>query len=192
MTSNRSALPAVFGFVGRSGSGKTTLIAQVIAHLRISGFSVAAIKRAHDGFDLDQPGKDSHRLREAGCREVMVVGDRRWALLHEYRDDPEPEPLALARRMAAVDIVLVEGFKSAPIPMIEVYRPNLGRPQLWPEFKTVVAVVTDAEIQCPRPILAPDDTHGIASFIIDYLGLSIREISSSPRPSPLGWRSGLE
>ena len=92
----------------------------MIAHLRNSGFSVAAIKRAPDGFDLDQPGKDSHRLRGAGCREVMVVGDRRWALLHEYGGDPEPEPLVLARRMATVDIVLVEGFNSAPIPMIEV------------------------------------------------------------------------
>jgi molybdopterin-guanine dinucleotide biosynthesis protein B len=192
LTSNRSVAPAVFGFVGRSGSGKTTLIAQVIAHLRIDGFSVAAIKRAHDGFDLDQPGKDSHRLREAGCREVMVVGDRRWALLHEYRDDPEPEPLALARQMATVDIVLVEGFKSAPIPMIEVYRPNLGRPPLWPEFNTVVAVVTDAEIQCPRPILAPDDVRGIASFVIDYLGLSIGKTSRAPRLSSHGWRSGLE
>ena len=186
MTPNHSASPAVFGFVGRSGSGKTTLIAQVIAHLRIDGFSGASIKRAHDGFDLDQPGKDSHRLREAGCREVMVVGDRRWALLHEYRDDPEPEPLALARKMATVEIVLVEGFKSAPIPMIEVYRQNLGRPPLWPEFETVVAVVTDAEIQCPRPILAPDDVRGIASFVIDYLGLSIGKISSSPRPSQHG------
>ena len=94
------AQPALFGFVGRSGAGKTTLITDVIDCLRLDGFTVSAIKRAHDGFDLDRPGKDSWRLREAGCREVMMVGDRRWALLHEYDTEPEPTPLALAQRMA--------------------------------------------------------------------------------------------
>jgi len=81
-----SSPPALFGFIGRSGAGKTTLMLDVIARLRSQGLVVSAIKRAHDGLDLDRPGKDSWRMREAGCREVMVVGDRRFALLHEYRE----------------------------------------------------------------------------------------------------------
>ena len=96
MTEGSRDGPALFGFVGRDGAGKTTILIDVIAHLRLEGFSVSAVKRAHDGLDLDRSGKDSWRLREAGCRDVMLVGDRRWALLHEYRDGPEPDPRTLA------------------------------------------------------------------------------------------------
>jgi molybdopterin-guanine dinucleotide biosynthesis adapter protein len=167
-----AATPALFGFIGRSGAGKTTLILDVIARLQRQGWVVSAIKRAHDGLDLDRPGKDSWRMREAGCREVMVVGDRRFALLHEYRDDAEPGPLDLARRLDGADIVLFEGFRSAPIPMLEVYRPSLKRPMLWPECRSVVAVATDGDIDCPLPVLdlaAPD---AVAAFVLDRLGLA--------------------
>jgi molybdopterin-guanine dinucleotide biosynthesis protein B len=165
--------PALFGFIGRSGAGKTTLILDVIARLQARGFVVSAIKRAHDGLDLDHPGKDSWRMREAGCREVMVVGDRRFALLHEYRAAPEPGPLELARRLAGADIVLFEGFRSAPIPMIEVFRPALGRPMLWPECRSVVAIATDGVVDCPLPVLdlaAPD---AVAAFVLERLDLSV-------------------
>jgi len=165
------AQPALFGFVGRSGAGKTTLITDVIDCLRMDGFTVSAIKRAHDGFDLDRPGKDSWRLREAGCREVMMVGDRRWALLHEYDAEPEPTPLALALRMANVDIVLFEGFRHAPIPMIEVFRPSLDRPMLWPNFPSVVAVASDGEVSCPLPVLELAAPQAVATFVIAHLGL---------------------
>ena len=144
--------------------GKTTLITDVIDCLRLDGFTVSAIKRAHDGFDLDRPGKDSWRLREAGCREVMMVGDRRWALLHEYDTEPEPTPLALAQRMAGVDIVLFEGFRNAPIPMIEVFRPSLGRPMLWPNCPSVVAVAADGEVSCPLPVLDLGAPQAVATF----------------------------
>jgi len=163
--------PALFGFVGRSGAGKTTLITDVIDCLRLDGFTVSAIKRAHDGFDLDHPGKDSWRLREAGCREVMLVGDRRWALLHENDTEPEPAPLALARRMGDVDIVLFEGFRNAPIPMIEVFRPSLGRPMLWPNCPSVVAVAADGEVSCPLPRLDLAAPPAIAAFVTAHLGL---------------------
>lgn len=165
--------PALFGFIGRSGAGKTTIITDVIDCLRLDGFSVSAIKRAHDGFDLDRPGKDSWRLREAGCREVMLVGERRWALLHEYRSEPEPDPLALADQMSPVDIVLFEGFRNAPIPMIEVHRPSLGLPMLWPSCPSVVALATDGTIDCPMPTLDLGAPGEVADFIVAHLRLQL-------------------
>lgn len=166
--------PALFGFIGRSGAGKTTLILDVIAELRGRGFVVSAIKRAHDGLDLDRPGKDSWRMREAGCHEVIVAGDRRFALLHEYRDEPEHDPLALAKRLSGADIVLLEGFRAAPIPQIEVFRPQLGLPMLWPSHPSVVAIATDGEIECPLPRLALDAPAKVADFVRDHLWLAPR------------------
>jgi molybdopterin-guanine dinucleotide biosynthesis protein B len=171
MPDDLQSKPALFGFVGRSGAGKTTLITDIIDCLRLEGFTVSAIKRAHDGFDLDRPGKDSWRLREAGCREVMMVGDRRWALLHEYDTESEPTPLALAQSMAGVDIVLFEGFRNAPIPMIEVFRPSLGRPMLWPNCPSVVALAADGEVVCPFPVLDLGAPQAAATFITAHLGL---------------------
>jgi molybdopterin-guanine dinucleotide biosynthesis protein B len=172
------ALPALFGFIGRSGAGKTTLILDVIARLRSEGYVVSAIKRAHDGLDLDRPGKDSWRMREAGCREVMVVGDRRFALLHEYRDAPEPGPLELAGRLAGADIVLLEGFRAAPIPTIEVYRPALGLPMLWPQHASVIALATDGEAECPLPRLPLADAASVARFVCARLGLPRTPVQS--------------
>jgi molybdopterin-guanine dinucleotide biosynthesis protein B len=162
--------PLLFGLVGRSGTGKTTIITDVIECLRLDGFTVSAIKRAHDGFDLDHPGKDSWRLREAGCREVMLVGDRRFALLHEYGGEPEPHPLALSRRMRDVDIVLFEGFRQAPIPKVEVHRPSLGLPMLWPTCPTVVALATDGAVECPLPVLNLAAPQEVAAFVTQHLG----------------------
>ncbi|MGE5096914.1 MAG: molybdopterin-guanine dinucleotide biosynthesis protein B [Betaproteobacteria bacterium] len=163
--------PALFGFIGRSGAGKTTIIAQVIECLRMDGFTVSAIKRAHDGFDLDRPGKDSWRLRESGCEEVMLVGDERWALLHEYRDATEPSPREIASRMREVDIILFEGFRSAPIPMIEVYRPALGKPWLWPDSPSEIAVASDEEIECALPVLALSNRRLVCDFLTAHLRL---------------------
>ena len=111
------------------------------------------------------------RMREAGCREVMVVGERRFALLYEYRDAPEPGPLELAQRLAGADIVLFEGFRSAPIPMIEVFRPALGRPMLWPECRSVVAIASDGAIDCPLPVLDLAQPAAIAAFVLAHLGI---------------------
>ncbi len=133
----------VLGIVGWSGSGKTTLLVAIIPLLRAAGLSVSTIKHTHHGFDMDQPGKDSHRHRLAGAHEVMVASSRRWALLHEV-DGPEPDLTSLLDRMAPVDIVLVEGFKSHPYPKLEVFRPVLGKPSLWDREPEVVAVASDA------------------------------------------------
>ncbi len=173
--------PALFGFIGRSGAGKTTIIIDVIHCVRLDGFTVSAIKRAHDGMDLDRPGKDSWRLREAGCEEVMLVGDRRWALLHEYRAEPEPDPRELALRMQGVDIVIFEGFRGAAIPMIEVHRPSLGLPMLWPKYPSVVAMVSDSELDCQLPVLNLQRPRDVADFMLRYLRLVPREERAEPK-----------
>lgn len=171
MSAPERPAPALFGFIGRSGAGKTTLILDVIARLRGDGYVVSAIKRAHDGLDLDHPGKDSWRMREAGCHEVMIAGDRRFALLHEYRDSPELDPLDLARRLDGADVVLLEGFRAAPIPTIEVYRPSLGLPMLWPQHPSVIALASDGDVESPLPRLALDDPAAVAGFVRERLGL---------------------
>jgi molybdopterin-guanine dinucleotide biosynthesis protein B len=172
--------PAVVGIVGTSGSGKTTLLEDLVTHLRCDGLTVSAIKRTHDGFDLDRPGKDSYRLREAGCGEVMLVSDRRWALLHEKVDDSEPDIDSLLDQMAPVDLVLLEGFRAAPVPCIEVFRPSVGRPALWPRSSFVVAVATDEPLACDRPVLDLSDTSSIAEFVRSVASVGFQEATMGP------------
>ena len=116
----------MFGITGSSGSGKTTLITHILPLIRARGLRGSAVKHAHHGFDLDRPGKDSYRYREGGAEEVMLVADGRWALLHELQEADDTSLAALIRRMAPVDVVLVEGFRLEPMPKLEVYRPSLG------------------------------------------------------------------
>ncbi len=144
----------ILGIVGWSGSGKTTLLVALIPLLRASGLSVSTIKHAHHGFDMDQPGKDSHRHRLAGAHEVLVASSRRWAMLHEI-DGLEPGLPELIARMDEVDLVLVEGFKSHPYPKLEVYRPALGKPSLWDKEPEVVAVASDSTPDIGDRILLP-------------------------------------
>ncbi len=160
-----------FGFAGTSGHGKTTLVEEVVAQLIFEGFSVSAVKHVHDGFDLDKPGKDSYRMRTAGCKEVMLVGDKRWGLMREFRDQREPELDALIPQMSHVDIVLVEGFRASPVPKIEVFRPSLGRAQRWPDDSTIVAVASDERLDIPLPVLDMNDATQVAEFIRRYVGL---------------------
>jgi molybdopterin-guanine dinucleotide biosynthesis protein B len=158
------------GIVGWSGSGKTTLLIKVIPHLRAGGLTVSTVKHAHHGFDMDRPGKDTYRHREAGAHEVMVATARRWALLHEM-DGPEPTLPTLLARMAPVDIVLVEGFKTHEFPKLEVHRPALGKPPIWPDWPDVAAVATDAALSdCPRTVLPLNDPVAIADWIVAFLG----------------------
>lgn len=158
--------PFVMGIIGSSGSGKTTLLEELVAHLRCNGLAVSAIKRAHDGFDLDQPGKDSFRLREAGCGEIMLVSDRRWALLHESLETVEPNVDDLLRKMTPVDIVLVEGFRNLDVPSIEVFRPSHGRLPHWPDNRSVIAVATDEPLVCSRLVLDLARGDLIAEFVL--------------------------
>jgi molybdopterin-guanine dinucleotide biosynthesis protein B len=167
------AIP-VFGFAGWSGSGKTTLIEQLIPRFVGQGLTVSLVKHAHHEFDLDQPGKDSFRHREAGCREVLVTSAARWALQHELRGVPELTLEQALQRLSPCDLALVEGFKAAPIPKLEVYRADVGKPLLHPGDRDIVAIATHARLATSLPVLAPDDVGAIATFILRYLGIAPR------------------
>ncbi|MCB1938812.1 MAG: molybdopterin-guanine dinucleotide biosynthesis protein B [Rhodocyclaceae bacterium] len=158
----------VFGIAGFSGSGKTTLIEKLIPAIRARGLRVSVIKHAHHGFDLDRPGKDSWRHREAGASEVLMLSGQRWVLMHELRGAAEPTLAAQLAILSPCDLVLIEGFKAAPVPKVEVFRPANGKPPLWPENPHVVAVATDAAIDTALPMLDVNDPAAIADFILDY------------------------
>ena len=158
----------VFGIAGFSGSGKTTLIEKLIPAIRARGLRVSVIKHAHHGFDLDRPGKDSWRHREAGASEVLMLSGQRWVLMHELRGAAEPTLAAQLAILSPCDLVLIEGFKAAPVPKVEVFRPDNGKPPLWPENPHVVAVATDAAIDTALPMLDVNDPAAIADFILDY------------------------
>src|SRR5690606_21557136 len=128
---------------GWSGSGKTTLIEQLIPRFVMSGQRVSLIKHAHHLFDIDKPGKDSYRHREAGASEVLITSDQRWVLMHELRDEDEPSLHEQLGRFSPCDIVLVEGYKRAAIPKMEVFRPMLGKAPLFPDDPNIVAVASD-------------------------------------------------
>jgi molybdopterin-guanine dinucleotide biosynthesis protein B len=161
----------IIGISGYSGSGKTTLIEKVIPQLVAHGLRVSLIKHAHHQFDVDQPGKDSHRHREAGCGEVLVSSSRRWALMHELRGVPEPTLDELLQRFSPCDLVIVEGWKNEPIPKIEVHRSAAGNPLLHPNDSRVVAVATDVPLATALPQFALDDAVAVAQFIVGHLGL---------------------
>jgi molybdopterin-guanine dinucleotide biosynthesis protein B len=161
----------VFGFAGYSGSGKTTLIENLIPRFVMEGLRVSLIKHAHHGFDIDRPGKDSYRHREAGCSEVLLTSDQRWVLMHELRGDPEPGLEQQLRVLSPCDLVLVEGYKAAPIPKLEVHRPAHGRPLMYPENANIVAVASDVALDVPLPLLDLGDYDGIVAFILRHLQL---------------------
>ena len=160
----------IFGLAGWSGSGKTTLMTALIPELAARGLSVSTIKHAHHEFDVDRPGKDSWRHRQAGAQEVMVASSRRWALMRELRDAQEPSLDELVARMSLVDLLLVEGWKRHPHPKIEVHRPSLGKPPLYPEDPWVVAIASDEQLQAPVPLLPLGDPQAVAAFISAHLG----------------------
>jgi molybdopterin-guanine dinucleotide biosynthesis adapter protein len=156
----------VIGFAGFSGSGKTTLIERLIPELTRLGERVSLIKHAHHEFDVDTPGKDSYRHRAAGCTEVLVVSERRWALMHELRGAREPTLDQQIAMLSPCDLILVEGYKYANIPKIEVHRAASGRPLLYPNDPHVVAVATDEPLACRLPQFPLDDPAPLARFII--------------------------
>ena len=160
----------IFGLAGWSGSGKTTLLTALIPELVRRGVSVSTIKHAHHEFDVDKPGKDSWLHRQAGASEVMVASSRRFALMHELRDAPEPSLDALVARMAPVDLLLVEGFKHARHPKLEVHRPSVGKPFLYPDDPHIVAVASDENLGVPLPLLSLADISAIADFILAQPG----------------------
>ena len=148
----------VFGFAGWSGSGKTTLVERLLPEFTARGLRVSVIKHAHHGFDLDKPGKDSWRHREAGATQVLMLSSDRWVLMHELRGAPEPTLDEQLLLLEPCDLVLIEGYKAAAVPKLEIHRPSHGKPPLWPESPHVVAVASDVGAEelapdCPLPVL---------------------------------------
>src|SRR5881227_1870807 len=143
----------VIGIAGWSGAGKTTLLTRVIPRLTARGFRISTINHAHDTFDIDQPGKDSHTHREAGATEVLVSSANRFALMHELRGEREWTLDRLLERLSPVDLVLVEGFKTQPHPKLEVYRAAVGKPLLHPQDRNVVAIASDGKVEASVPVV---------------------------------------
>jgi molybdopterin-guanine dinucleotide biosynthesis protein B len=168
----------VFGFAGFSGSGKTTLIERLIPWFVEQGLKVSLIKHAHHTFDVDQPGKDSYRHRHAGASEVLVTSSRRWVLMHELRGEPEPPMEEVIRRMSPCDLLLVEGFKRAPIPKIEVYRRVVGEPALHPHDPHIVAVAADEYLETGLPMLDLNRPEQIGRFVLRHLGIEPRDVKA--------------
>jgi molybdopterin-guanine dinucleotide biosynthesis adapter protein len=157
----------IIGFAGWSGSGKTTLLAKIIPHLVTRGLTVSSVKHAHHGFDVDTPGKDSYLHRMAGATEVLVVSNVRWALMHELRDRREPTIYELLTKLAPVDLVLIEGFKSAPHARIEVYRKAIGKPPLHPHDPHITGIISDTPFpQADRPVVGIDDIGSAVGLVL--------------------------
>jgi molybdopterin-guanine dinucleotide biosynthesis protein B len=157
----------VIGLAGWSGAGKTTLLIKLIPEFRRRGLAVSTLKHAHHTFDIDQPGKDSFEHREAGAAEVLVASSRRWALVHDVRDEPEPALSALLRRLSPTDLVIVEGYKAHVHPKIEVYRAANSRPFLFAKAPNVRAIAADVPVpDAPVPVLHLDDVRAIADAML--------------------------
>jgi len=157
----------VIGLAGWSGAGKTTLLTKLIPRLVARGLEVSTIKHAHHSFDVDHPGKDSHSHRLAGATEVLVSSSARWALLHELRGAAEMPLEDLLGKLAPVDLVIIEGFKRALHPKLEVYRAAIGKPPLHREDPKIVAIAADVTLPSAKvPVLAIDDVEGIIEVIL--------------------------
>ncbi len=163
----------LLGFAAFSGTGKTTLLKKLIPLLRESGFRIGVVKHTHHAIEMDQPGKDSYELRMAGAQELILASGRRWILTVE-QDEDEPSLQAVIDRLdqERLDLILVEGFKVAPLPKIELHRPSRSKPLLYPEDANIVALATDEPMPDVKdlPVLDLNDVDGIASFICDNFG----------------------
>ena len=163
----------IFGVTGWKNSGKTGLMERLITEFTARGLSVSSIKHAHHSFDIDHPGRDSYRHRDAGARQVVLASRNRWALMHELRDEDEPSLGDLLKQLSPVDLVLIEGYKRDRHPKIEAHRKETGQPLIAPEDETIVAVASDTSVTIDRPVLDLNDTASIANFIAQHLKLDV-------------------
>lgn len=162
--------PPVLGMAAWSGMGKTTLLVKLLPLLRTQDLRVGMLKHAHHAFDIDHPGKDSYELRKAGAEQMLIASNQRWALMVEAPISGEVSLTAMLDQLnrSTLDLILVEGFRHEPFPKIELHRAALGKPLLFPEDTSIMAVVSDTPIETDLPLLdlnAPDD---VASFIVNY------------------------
>lgn len=165
----------LYGVTGWKNSGKTGLVERLVAELTARGLRVSTIKHAHHSFDVDHPGRDSYRHRDAGAQEVLLSSRNRIALMTELRGAEEPSLEALLTRLAPVDLVLIEGYKRDRHPKIEAHRAETGQPLIAPGDATIRAVASDSGAALPgdlgRPVFDLDDTGAIADFILEEVGL---------------------
>lgn len=167
----------IIGLAGWSGSGKTTLVTKLIPVLKARGLSVSTIKHAHHGFDLDRPGKDSFRHREAGATEVIVSSASRWAILHELREEAEWNLPDLIGKMSPVDLVLVEGFKRDAFPKIEIHRVGNGKALIQPEDPYIIAIAADVALpQATVPVVDLNDVEAVTDLLLDHAA-SLRDVA---------------
>jgi molybdopterin-guanine dinucleotide biosynthesis protein B len=159
----------IIGLAGWSGSGKTTLVTKVLPRLIARGNRVSTLKHAHHGFDLDQPGKDSFMHRAAGATEVVISSSKRFAILHELREEPEWDLPDLLAKLSPVDLVLVEGFKRDPFPKLEVHRIENGKPLLQPDDPHIVAIASDRPLPHAKvPVIDLNDIEGICDLLLKH------------------------
>ncbi len=176
----------LIGFAAYSGTGKTTLLEQLIPVLRSRGLRVAVVKHAHHDFDIDAPGKDSFRLRQAGAQQMLVASHKRSALITEFDDgavDPSLPLLLQQLNMESLDLILVEGFRHEPIPKIELHRPALGKPLIFPDDSNVMAVATDGPLAVATELSLLDinDVVAMAEFIcVQVLAMAAVDASRCP------------
>lgn len=162
----------LYGVTGWKNAGKTGLMERLVVEMTARGFDVSTLKHAHHSFEVDHPGKDSHRHRMAGARQVLLSSRNRWALMNELRGAPEPPLDELLARLDPVDIVLVEGWKRDNHPKVEAWRAASGNPLIAPDDPTIRAVAADSPVALDdRPVFDLDDTVAIADFILDALDL---------------------
>jgi molybdopterin-guanine dinucleotide biosynthesis protein B len=162
----------VFGVTGWKNAGKTGLMERLVAEIIGRGYTVSTLKHAHHTFDVDHPGKDSHRHRIAGASQVLLASTERWALMNEHRGTQEPSLPELLAKLDPVDLILIEGWKRDSHPKVEAWRAETGNPLIAPNDQTILAVASDIFLEIDRPVFDLDDTAVVADFILDYLDLT--------------------
>lgn len=156
----------LYGVTGWKNNGKTGLMERLVAEFTRRGLTVSTVKHAHHSFEIDHPGRDSFRHRQAGAQEVLLASAHRVALMQELRGAPEPPLADLLARLSPVDLVLVEGYKRAPHPKIEAHRGETGKPLIAPGDPHIRAVASDVPLELDRPVFDLNDTGAIADFIL--------------------------
>ena len=162
----------VFGVTGWKNAGKTGLMERLVAEFCSRGLRVSTLKHAHHSFDVDHPGKDSHRHRMAGASQVLLASTERWALMNEHRGAPEPSLAALLAKLDPVDLVLIEGWKRDKHPKVEAWRAETGNPLIAPNDPTILAVASDTTLELDRPVFDLNDTVAVADFILAHLEMT--------------------
>lgn len=184
----RSPIPLLGFCAWGSGVGKTTLLTRLIPLLVHAGLRVSVIKHAHHSFDIDHPGKDSYRLREAGATQMLLGSRHRWALMTEFSHrHPAPQEPGLEELLGHMDptladLIVVEGFKQEPIPKIEVHRPSLGNPLLAATDPDVIAVAADGPVATALPVLDLNNTDAVAGFVLHWLEDQTAGTARSSKP----------